>query len=337
MEKKIEKEDTNTNTNNPMANLAFSDQMSFNLPGIFDMPCDGEKGSLGFMEMLDYGSNSLFDMLQTSSTPLPPPPPPPPPPIPSPAASAMPESSEVVNTPATPNSSSISSSSTEAANDEQQQQSKTVEDEKTKKQLKAKKKNPKRQREPRFAFMTKSEVDHLDDGYRWRKYGQKAVKNSPFPRSYYRCTTAACGVKKRVERSCEDSSIVVTTYEGTHTHPCPVTPRGSIGLLPETANFGGGGCGGSGGSSFIIPQIRQYQQLQQQQQQHQYFSNRLMPSFNFGGTSSNNNNSSFATTTFVQERRIYPSPSASSRDHGLLQDMVPSQVRKELKEEEREL
>lgn len=48
--------------------------------------------------------------------------------------------------------------------------------------LKPKKKNQKRQREPRFAFMTKSEVDHLDDGFRWRKYGQKAVKNSPFPR-----------------------------------------------------------------------------------------------------------------------------------------------------------
>lgn len=48
--------------------------------------------------------------------------------------------------------------------------------------LKPKKKNQKRQREPRFAFMTKSEVDHLDDGYRWRKYGQKAVKNSPYPR-----------------------------------------------------------------------------------------------------------------------------------------------------------
>lgn len=32
--------------------------------------------------------------------------------------------------------------------------------------------------------MTKSEVDHLEDGYRWRKYGQKAVKNSPYPRYY---------------------------------------------------------------------------------------------------------------------------------------------------------
>lgn len=47
---------------------------------------------------------------------------------------------------------------------------------------KAKKKPEKKQREPRFAFMTKSEVDHLEDGYRWRKYGQKAVKNSPYPR-----------------------------------------------------------------------------------------------------------------------------------------------------------
>lgn len=39
-----------------------------------------------------------------------------------------------------------------------------------------------RARQPRFAFMTKSEIDHLEDGYRWRKYGQKAVKNNNFPR-----------------------------------------------------------------------------------------------------------------------------------------------------------
>jgi hypothetical protein len=47
---------------------------------------------------------------------------------------------------------------------------------------KPKKKAEKRQRQPRVAFLTKSEVDHLEDGYRWRKYGQKAVKNSPYPR-----------------------------------------------------------------------------------------------------------------------------------------------------------
>ncbi|KAM0034095.1 putative transcription factor WRKY family [Helianthus debilis subsp. tardiflorus] len=37
-------------------------------------------------------------------------------------------------------------------------------------------------REPRFCFKTMSDVDVLDDGYRWRKYGQKVVKNTQHPR-----------------------------------------------------------------------------------------------------------------------------------------------------------
>lgn len=37
-------------------------------------------------------------------------------------------------------------------------------------------------RVPKVSFITKSVVDNLDDGYKWRKYGQKPVKNSPFPR-----------------------------------------------------------------------------------------------------------------------------------------------------------
>ncbi|KAK3135015.1 hypothetical protein QOZ80_5BG0413570 [Eleusine coracana subsp. coracana] len=73
---------------------------------------------------------------------------------------------------------------------------------------------------PRFAFQTRSENDILDDGYRWRKYGQKAVKNSAYPRSYYRCTHHTCNVKKQVQRLAKDTSIVVTTYEGVHNHPC---------------------------------------------------------------------------------------------------------------------
>nr|AIE43903.1 WRKY transcription factor 99 [Gossypium hirsutum] len=44
------------------------------------------------------------------------------------------------------------------------------------------KKKEKMIRKPRYAFQTRSEVDILDDGYRWRKYGQKAVKNNKFPR-----------------------------------------------------------------------------------------------------------------------------------------------------------
>ncbi|XP_020703835.1 WRKY transcription factor 28-like [Dendrobium catenatum] len=73
---------------------------------------------------------------------------------------------------------------------------------------------------PRFAFQTRSANDILDDGYRWRKYGQKAVKNSIHPRSYYRCTHHTCNVKKQVQRLSKDTSIVVTTYEGVHNHPC---------------------------------------------------------------------------------------------------------------------
>lgn len=34
----------------------------------------------------------------------------------------------------------------------------------------------------RVAFKMKSEVEILDDGFKWRKYGKKMVKNSPNPR-----------------------------------------------------------------------------------------------------------------------------------------------------------
>ncbi|CAI9784630.1 unnamed protein product [Fraxinus pennsylvanica] len=73
---------------------------------------------------------------------------------------------------------------------------------------------------PRVAFHTRSAEDILDDGYKWRKYGQKAVKNSAHPRSYYRCTHHTCNVKKQIQRLAKDTSIVVTTYEGIHNHPC---------------------------------------------------------------------------------------------------------------------
>ncbi|XXG41560.1 hypothetical protein AAC387_Pa01g1999 [Persea americana] len=82
-----------------------------------------------------------------------------------------------------------------------------------------KKKVERKDRKPRFAFQTRSQVDILDDGYRWRKYGQKAVKNNKYPRSYYRCTNQDCNVKKQVQRLSKDEGVVVTTYEGTHTHP----------------------------------------------------------------------------------------------------------------------
>nr|AFS64073.1 WRKY transcription factor 8 [Tamarix hispida] len=80
--------------------------------------------------------------------------------------------------------------------------------------------------EPRIIVQTTSEVDLLDDGYRWRKYGQKVVKANPYPRSYYKCTTLGCNVRKHIERAASDPKAVITTYEGKHNHNVPA-PRNS--------------------------------------------------------------------------------------------------------------
>ncbi|XP_042054937.1 probable WRKY transcription factor 33 [Salvia splendens] len=81
-------------------------------------------------------------------------------------------------------------------------------------------------REPRVVVQTTSEIDILDDGYRWRKYGQKVVKGNPNPRSYYKCTSNGCPVRKHVERAFHDKRAVITTYEGKHNHEVPAA-RGS--------------------------------------------------------------------------------------------------------------
>nr|QCV57281.1 WRKY transcription factor [Fagopyrum tataricum] len=77
-------------------------------------------------------------------------------------------------------------------------------------------------REPRVVVQTLSEVDILDDGYRWRKYGQKVVRGNPNPRSYYKCTSVGCPVRKHVERAPHDPKAVITTYEGKHNHDVPI-------------------------------------------------------------------------------------------------------------------
>lgn len=78
-------------------------------------------------------------------------------------------------------------------------------------------------------------------------------------RSYYRCTTQKCGVKKRVERSFEDPSTVITTYEGQHNHPLPATLRGnaaaSSAFFPHAAAaFNYAPITGSAGPSSNFPQ-----------------------------------------------------------------------------------
>ncbi|XP_019190147.1 PREDICTED: probable WRKY transcription factor 28 [Ipomoea nil] len=228
----------------------------------------------------------------------------------------------------TPNS-SISSSSTEAGggdNDDSKHKREKVAKEtegeddgddnnSSKKENKGKKKGEKKQRQPRFAFMTKSEVDHLEDGYRWRKYGQKAVKNSPYPRSYYRCTSQKCPVKKRVERSYQDPSVVVTTYEGQHDHHIPTNLRGSLAgmfppsMLPTSSLLGGpppphGGSGGALPPELIMAQINN--------PLHHHLYGGAAASMMFQPHQNN----------LTQMHQIHP-------DFGLLQDMVPSMIFKQ--------
>ncbi|KAJ7535038.1 hypothetical protein O6H91_12G015800 [Diphasiastrum complanatum] len=60
------------------------------------------------------------------------------------------------------------------------------------------------------------------DMWAWRKYGQKPIKGSPYPRGYYRCSSSkGCSARKQVERSRNDPSMLVITYTSDHNHPWP--------------------------------------------------------------------------------------------------------------------
>lgn len=80
-----------------------------------------------------------------------------------------------------------------------------------------KKKGEKKVRKPRFAFQTRSQVDILDDGYRWRKYGQKAVKNNKYPRlvSFLSLSRGVLGPGERdIVEKC--SSLTPTNVTNVH-------------------------------------------------------------------------------------------------------------------------
>nr|AGV75966.1 WRKY transcription factor 81 [Gossypium hirsutum] len=62
------------------------------------------------------------------------------------------------------------------------------------------------------------------DSWAWRKYGQKPIKGSPYPRGYYRCSSSkGCPARKQVERSRVNPTMLVITYSCEHNHAWPAS------------------------------------------------------------------------------------------------------------------
>lgn len=104
--------------------------------------------------------------------------------------------------------------------------------------------------------------DLSSDMWAWRKYGQKPIKGSPYPRcnsykitkiwsefiiinnrisvtywdlcgrSYYRCSsTKGCIARRQVEQSCTDAHIYLVTYSGEHNHSQPTKKNALAGTI----------------------------------------------------------------------------------------------------------
>ncbi|KAA8547137.1 hypothetical protein F0562_003566 [Nyssa sinensis] len=77
-------------------------------------------------------------------------------------------------------------------------------------------------------------ADIPPDNYSWRKYGQKPIKGSPHPGSYYKCSSIrGCPARKHVERALDDPTMLIVTYEGKHNHSLSVEE--TSGLILESS------------------------------------------------------------------------------------------------------
>eukprot|EP00250_Pteridium_aquilinum_P001386 c11586_g2_i1 orf=135-1469(+) len=72
-------------------------------------------------------------------------------------------------------------------------------------------------------------ADIPPDEFSWRKYGQKPIKGSPYPRGYYKCSSVkGCPARKHVERARDDPNMLTVTYEGEHSHGQMVSENAGV-------------------------------------------------------------------------------------------------------------
>ncbi|KAL5551847.1 hypothetical protein UlMin_002023 [Ulmus minor] len=87
---------------------------------------------------------------------------------------------------------------------------------------------PKKRRNQQKIVKEVKEDGLNSDMWAWRKYGQKPIKGSPYPRSYYRCSSSkGCSARKQVERSPSNPEIFIISYTAEHSHAQP-TRRNSL-------------------------------------------------------------------------------------------------------------
>ncbi|KNA24554.1 hypothetical protein SOVF_014630 [Spinacia oleracea] len=75
-----------------------------------------------------------------------------------------------------------------------------------------------------------------EDGFTWRKYGQKEILNAKYPRSYYRCTHQKlykCKAKKQVQRLDDDPFTFDILYREEHTCHMSNTAPSSVPSPPS--------------------------------------------------------------------------------------------------------
>ncbi|OVA17303.1 DNA-binding WRKY [Macleaya cordata] len=84
-----------------------------------------------------------------------------------------------------------------------------------------------------------------DDGFTWRKYGQKEILGSTFPRCTHR-NFYGCEAKKQVQRLDNDPNTFEVTYYGHHT--CHISSSSSTSTSSAAANYMGGSSGTGAGA-----------------------------------------------------------------------------------------